>query len=242
MVCLHRLPVKAHPRKSAEKILISIFTTSWAQRRALQLPFNSPFPLRPRSLAPPGHLKSRWLKSLALPTTDPPVVAYNTMKDWRDVLPTLIGEPLQVPIKFIWLIKGSRCAYVVQRACVVSGIFENMYLITSLIFYSFRYTLCDFVPTTITEMGHTQPSWKIDSSADITGNKVKAVDTGKSTGWFYPSFSWFKSVYFLGTDCSNDYVEIREYTFSTYFLKIDWIMLGLLFHSWRSQSMYPRPT
>jgi len=51
-----------------------------------------------------------------------------------------------------------------------------------------RYTLCDFVPTTITEMGHTQPSWKIDSSADITGNKVKAVDTG--------------------TDCSNDYVEI----------------------------------
>ena len=127
MVCLHRLPVKAHPRKSAEKILISIFTTSWAQRRALQLPFNSPFPLRPRSLAPPGHLKSRWLKSLALPTTDPPVVAYNTMKDWQDVLPTLIGEPLQVPIKFIWLIKGSRCAYVVQRACVVSGIFENVY-------------------------------------------------------------------------------------------------------------------
>jgi len=42
-------------------------------------------------------------------------------------------------------------------------------------------------------MGHTQPSWQIDSSADITGNKVKAVDTG--------------------TDCSNDYVEIRKYIF-----------------------------
>ena len=60
-------------------------------------------------------------------------------------------------------------------------------------FCSFRYTLCDFVATTITEMGHTQPSWQIDSSADITGNKVKAVDTG--------------------TDCSNDYVEIRKYIF-----------------------------
>jgi len=51
-----------------------------------------------------------------------------------------------------------------------------------------RYSLCDFVPTTITEMGHMQPSWKIDSSADIVGNAAKAVDTG--------------------TDCTNDYLEI----------------------------------
>ena len=56
------------------------------------------------------------------------------------------------------------------------------------LFHHYRYTLCDFVPTTITEMGHTQPSWQIDSSADITGNKVKAVDTGIS-GRFYLSFS-----------------------------------------------------
>ena len=51
-----------------------------------------------------------------------------------------------------------------------------------------RYSLCDFAPTTITAMGHMQPSWRLDSSADIVGNAANSVDTG--------------------TDCTNDYVEI----------------------------------
>ena len=46
----------------------------------------------------------------------------------------------------------------------------------------------DFAPTTITAMGHMQPSWRLDSSADIVGNAANSVDTG--------------------TDCTNDYVEI----------------------------------
>jgi len=55
-----------------------------------------------------------------------------------------------------------------------------------------RYSLCDFAPTTITAMGHMQPSWRLDSSADIVGNAANSVDTG--------------------TVCTNDYVEIAGAT------------------------------